>query len=62
MRTIIILCILALLLTGCSGGGELSTVTPVPPAARSGSEAINALRAEGMKCDPSKLAVWERCP
>lgn len=37
------------------------TSTPVPPAARMGSESINAQRAEGLKMDCAKIATWEEC-
>ncbi len=64
-RNLLLVCILLLMVLtlACvdTGGGD-GTSTPVPPAARSGSEAINALRAEGLRPDCSKYAAWEKCP
>lgn len=63
-RSLLLLCILLLmvLILACVDTGGDGTSTPVPPAARSGSDAINALRAEGVKPDCSQYAVWEKCP
>lgn len=56
--------LVAMLLLACElgNGGDGSRVTPVPPAARSGNDAINAQRAEGLKADCDKYATWEKCP
>jgi hypothetical protein len=53
--------IVALLVAACDiDTGDSST--PVPPAARTGNDAIDAQRAEGLKPDCSKYATWEECP
>ena len=66
-RNLLLVCILLLMVLtlacelGGGGGGD-GTSTPVPPAARTGNEAINAQRAEGLQPDCSEYAVWEVCP
>jgi hypothetical protein len=65
-KAVLLICVLLMVLPllacelGTGGGG--GTVTPVPPAARVGNDAINAQRAEGLKPDCSKYATWEKCP
>jgi hypothetical protein len=63
-KVMLLLCILllAVLTLACVDTGGDGTSTPVPPAGRSGNEAINAQRAEGLRPDCSKYAVWEVCP
>jgi hypothetical protein len=57
--------LLAILLLGCQlgggGGGELATPTPLPPAARTGMDAINGLEAEGLQADCFTYPVWMAC-
>lgn len=56
--------VLALLLLACQlgGGGELeATPTPLPPAARSGMDAINSLEAEGLTPDCTTYPIWMAC-
>jgi hypothetical protein len=63
--SLLLTCILLLMVLtlACElGNGGDGTSTPVPPAARTGNEAINAQRAEGLQPDCSKYAVWEVCP
>lgn len=55
--------LLALLLLACQGGGDdNATPTPVPPAARSGMDALNATSAEGVKPECNKYPTWLECP
>ena len=62
---LLILCILLLMVLtlACelNGGGDNDTSTPVPPAAREGMAALNALSAEGVKPDCSAYPVWLAC-
>ncbi len=55
--------LLAILVLGCQlgGGGDLATPTPLPPAARTGMDALNAQSAEGLAPDCSAYPIWMAC-
>lgn len=63
-RSLLLLCILLVmvLLLACDlGNGGDGTSTPVPPAAREGMSALNALSAEGVKADCTKYPQFMAC-
>ena len=65
-RNLLLVCILLLMVltlacVDTGGDGDNATATPVPPAAREGMSALNALSAEGVQPDCSAYPVWMEC-
>ena len=62
-RALLLLLLLVLLTMACDlgTGGDNATPTPVPPAGRSGMDALNATQAEGLKADCSLYPIWLAC-
>ena len=61
LLSVAILALLLLACTGTGGDGDTATPTPVPPAGRSGMQAINGIKAEGVQPDCSRYPVWLEC-
>ena len=68
-RTMILLlavAVLAFLTLACQGGGDdtvkaTPTAIPMAPAGKTGMQALNGLKAEGVQPDCDKHPIWLGC-